>query len=176
MGIGTMNPVKASLIGASLLAPMGSQNDLDIAVAEPACEFKANSPITLASHVSDSITVTMARELGVGSVMGVSLNQAKWQELIDNKLIEWGRDPSTLEVDDFPLPSVATIGLACRIATILRDQNQPPPQRVCPDTEGGIAFERGVGRIFMSIRIRPSGQVEMTTFEDGQLLSRSRIF
>jgi hypothetical protein len=102
-------------------------------------------------------------------------HQVAWQRVIDYTLVEWGRDPSVLEDDGLPAPSRETIHLACRVAKYYRDFGAPAPQRVCPDTSGGIVFELGRGQILETLRITPNGTVELVVFDDGRLRSRTRL-
>lgn len=79
-----------------------------------------------------------------------SLEQATrrrgWQEIIDNTLIEWGRDPSRL-ADDQLLPlAPKAIGRAIDLAIKMRDTGRQPPLRVSTSGEGGIVFERWGGK------------------------------
>ncbi len=102
-------------------------------------------------------------------------NSTAWQKVIDEKLIEWGRDRSLLEDDDLPAPSRSTIGLACEVAAVYRNAGSPPPQRVCADASGGIVFERATGHLFQAIHVRRDGRVELATFDNTRLRSRVRI-
>src|SRR5262245_23741747 len=90
---------------------------------------------------------------------------AAWQRVVDHTLIEWGCDPSALVDDGLPGPSRDTISLACIVAARYRDMGAPAPQRVCPDTAGGIVFEKARGAILETLRIAPNGTVELVVFE-----------
>jgi hypothetical protein len=129
-----------------------------------------------ASTITVAIIGTGAKA-AVGSEAGSSQApyQREWQKQIDKLLFEWQCDPASLQDDDLPGPSLATIARAREMAGLFRDDNQPPPQRVCTDAEGGIVFERGSGCIFQSIRVRQDGKVEIVTFVDARLRSRVPI-
>src|SRR5712692_733759 len=60
----------------------------------------------------------------------------KWQEFIDNQLIEWGRDPSQLDEEGTQTPSKETIQLAMDLAGNLRKRGLPAPTRILPDVHG----------------------------------------
>lgn len=96
--------------------------------------------------------------------------RARWDELVDSYLIEWGRDPSRFDGEEIVPPTEASIGRACEVAGLCRDGAWPPPLRVVPDGEGGVVFERRVGDIFESLEILADGRVELNTFKDCRLL------
>ncbi len=102
-------------------------------------------------------------------------NQVGWKQVIDDQLIEWGKDPSRLEDDGIEPPSGAIIGLACDLVRTMRDKGLPPPLRVVPDGDGGIAFEWKNGPVFQTIEIEEDGSIELITFENSRLVSRQRI-
>jgi len=95
-----------------------------------------------------------------------------WQTIIDNYLVEWGRDPSVLADDDLVPPSGRIIDRACQVAREMRNEGFLPPLRVVPDGEGGISFERRDGSYFVSLNFLEDETVEMLTFEDCKLVSR----
>lgn len=105
----------------------------------------------------------------------VASARAIWDDLIDNKLIEWGRNPSALEDDDFVSPTSEVINEACALALEMRNANCPPPLRICPDGDGGICFERKVGKWFESLELSVDGKVELSTFYDCNLVRRQRL-
>ena len=99
---------------------------------------------------------------------------ASWDRAID-RLIEWRRDPSVLEDDDFVVPSRATLHAAIQIASSLQQSQAPPPLRVVPDGEGGISFERRDGQLFESLNVLEDGNVELLSFRNCRLCSRTRL-
>lgn len=96
-----------------------------------------------------------------------------WQNIIDEKLIEWGRDPKRLEEPELIEPSRAAIDRAIRIALRLRDEDAPPPTRVVPDGDGGIVLERWNDRLTVSIEIDREGRIEIVRCRDRQVIDRS---
>ena len=102
-------------------------------------------------------------------------NRTAWQDLIDGKLIEWGRNPDALEDDGIRPPSATIIKLACQVATILRDEEWPPPLRVIPNGDGGIVFERREGQLFVTIEIDEDGSIEYAAFVNCRLVSQHRL-
>ena len=97
-----------------------------------------------------------------------------WQRIIDEYLVEWGRNPAFLNDDEIVAPSLSVISYACQIAVDLRDAEPPPPSpsRAVPDGEGGIAFERRVGDCFQSLEIREDRTIELVTFRNCKIVSR----
>ena len=102
-------------------------------------------------------------------------NRQGWQDIIDSKLIEWGRDPGQLEDEDVTPPSRAIIDRASDLAMLLRERNWHPPNRVVPSGDGGIIFERWDGPIFEQIEISDDGAVLVASFEDSRLVSTTRL-
>jgi hypothetical protein len=95
-----------------------------------------------------------------------------WQEAIDRRLIEWGRDPTQLEDDGLEAPSISTISLASKVAVSLRDLGCPAPTNVVPDTDRGIVFERREGSTFESFRIMRDGIIDYARLENFHLVER----
>jgi len=102
-------------------------------------------------------------------------SRAAWQELIDRKLIKWGRDPSPFEDDGPEPPSAKAVWQACHVAQVMRDVGAPAAIRVVPDGDGGISFERRVGSVSESIEIDREGAIELITIVDSRLVSRQRL-
>jgi hypothetical protein len=98
-----------------------------------------------------------------------------WRRVIDRQLLDWSRDPSRFEEEGIEIPSTAVIALAVRLAERLEQLGSPAPNRVCPDGDGGIAFERGEGPDLQSFRIYPDCSIELITLNDGRVRSREMI-
>jgi hypothetical protein len=101
--------------------------------------------------------------------------QDRWQEFIDRRLIEWGRDSSSLEDEDIVPPSAEVIRLACQLAKFLRDKGSPAPLRVVPDGDGGIVFERHDGPYYEIIEINADGSIDWASLRNARLLDRQRL-
>ena len=105
----------------------------------------------------------------------------RWQEIIDKKLVEWGRDPEELADDDLVPPSHAAVDSAVQEAKVWRDAREsddefvPLPQWVVPNGDGGIVFEWREGSIARVIEILDDGSVDCAIFEDNKLVSRISI-
>ena len=99
-------------------------------------------------------------------------NRAGWQVMIDERLVEWGRNPNQFDEEDFVAPDAEVLERACRIAMCWRDDGWPAPLRVVPDGEGGIAFERRSGSVFEALTINSDGTTELVVFRDCVLESR----
>lgn len=98
-----------------------------------------------------------------------------WDRILNESLIEWGGDPSRLRDSDIEPPSRELITLVSRYALKLRDAGLPPPTRVVPNGDGGIALEKFVNSSFQSIEFEKDGTVELLTFKDGKLESRHQL-
>lgn len=105
----------------------------------------------------------------------------RWQEIIDKKLVEWGRDPGQVADDDLVPPSPAAVDSAVQKAQVWRDAREsddefvPLPQWVVPNGDGGIVFEWREGSIARVVEILDNGSVDCAIFEDNKLVSRTPI-
>jgi hypothetical protein len=95
-----------------------------------------------------------------------------WQNVIDNKLIEWGSDPSQLDEEGTKTPSLETIQLAIQLAKALSRQGCAAPTRIVPDVRGAIVFEIQGKDIFESVHVQPDGNLEHRLFENHRLVHR----
>lgn len=97
-----------------------------------------------------------------------------WDDVIDRKLIEWGRNPSQLAEDELDPPSADAIRAACDAAYWLRDKKEPPPGRVVPNGDGGAAFELWLGSIVVMLEFFEDGSSERTVYDDCRIVARER--
>ncbi len=102
-------------------------------------------------------------------------NKKGWDGFIDSPLVEWGRDTTALEDEDFVPPNPDVINLACKVAMSFRDEGIVAPTRVVPDGEGGISFERVEDKISESLNIYADKSIELLTFDDCRLRDRRRL-
>lgn len=98
-----------------------------------------------------------------------------WDRIIDQHLVEWGRDPSGFDSDEIVPPSREIIHAACHVAMRLRDENWAAPLRVVPDGDGGIAFEHEDGASFQTLHLQADGSVELLTFRDCKIVGREGL-
>jgi hypothetical protein len=98
--------------------------------------------------------------------------RAAWQELIDQTLSKWQRDPSRLDEEGMTNPSAETIQCAIDLASTLDIRGMPAPTRISADVRGGIAFEFEQGQLFQSIHVRPDGRLEQRRFLKNRLVWR----
>lgn len=102
-------------------------------------------------------------------------NRTIWQDLIDNTLIEWGRDPRQLGDEDVDPPTKEIIRLATTLAQTWRDQNLAPPNNVVSDPNGGIVFERRQGDVTEVFHLWDNGLLEYQQFLGTELTLRNAI-
>ena len=102
-------------------------------------------------------------------------NRRAWQEVIDKKLIEWGRDPSQLDDEMVIAPTRDVIRVAVELALALRDHDCPPPGRVIPDGDGGILFERTDGVHTETLEVLDDSSIEYAAFQGSRLMARRPI-
>ena len=98
-----------------------------------------------------------------------------WEEVIDKKFVEWGRNPSQLDDEDLIPPSHDVILLASDLAMWARDHELAHPDRVVPNGDGGIVFERWHDSVSETIEIYNDGTIEFAVYKDSRLLTRRHI-
>lgn len=96
-------------------------------------------------------------------------NRGKWDELIDYRLIEWERE---LDDEGVEMASRRTISLAIQLSQLFRDRGWAPPDRVVPDPNGGIVFERREGDASEVLHVWEDGTVEYSRFQGTRLIAR----
>ncbi|MHB8900103.1 MAG: hypothetical protein ACYC6Y_15245 [Thermoguttaceae bacterium] len=100
---------------------------------------------------------------------------ADWHALIDNSLIAWSCNPSLCEDEGLTPPSENVIHTALQWAQVFVQQNLPAPDRVVPDPDGGIVFERHVGAMVEVLHIWDDASVEIYRLQDGHMIERFPI-
>lgn len=99
----------------------------------------------------------------------------RWQELIDHKLIEWGRDPGQFDDEGVEPPSGEIIRLAIQLAEGFKAAGFPPPDSLVPDPNGGIVFERRESDLSEVYHVWEDGTVEYQCFHGTQLVERAAM-
>ena len=97
-----------------------------------------------------------------------------WQDVVDQKLIEWGRQPGREDDDGLVFPSALAVRKSCHLVDTLQNEC-PPPLRVVPDGDGGISFEWCQGSVFVSVDVWENGGTQMLCFRDGRLAERTEF-
>lgn len=110
----------------------------------------------------------------VGAESAEQQRQA-WQDVIDHKLIEWGRNPQQLEDDGVVSPCNDVVRLAIWLSRDMQQRGFPPPSSVVPDANGGIVFEHRQGRVAEIFHIWEDGAVEYQLFDGTQLVERQLL-
>lgn len=87
----------------------------------------------------------------------------------------WLRDPSQLDDDGIDPPSGTIIRLSMDWAENYRDKGLPAPDRVAPDPNGGIVFERREGNVSEVVHVWEDGTIEYMRFEGTHLVERSPV-
>lgn len=85
----------------------------------------------------------------------------------------WFDDPDVLADEGMDAPSRETLRLARVLAAQARTQGMPPPTRVMPNGEAGIALEWIAGQLRNLWEINAHQQVEMSRFEGAHRASRT---
>lgn len=92
------------------------------------------------------------------------VEQDEWDHALTT-LTRWLEHPGVLDDDGMDTPSRETILLARVLATQARTQGVPPPTRVMPNGEAGIALEWTIGQLRNLWEVNDQQQVEMSRFE-----------
>lgn len=124
-------------------------------------------------------SVPVTNFISTGAVEPVALcrvwedeaGRERWDETVD-RLIGWWKSVADLEEDDLVPPARPVIESALRIAPRLCDVKTPPPLRIVPDGEGGIAFEWRHGNVFISMQLDEDNTVTLLRFEDSRLVRK----
>jgi hypothetical protein len=130
-----------------------------------------------AACLTDSPSLEYA---GAGVVGGEGLSrtpgaQDAWQQIIDYKLIEWGRHPEAIEEDDLIPPTPEAIPSAIEVCRAMMALSAPPPKRVVPDGDGGVVLERWGADWSVSIEIVKDGTVELVELQQGRVQKRTPL-
>ena len=98
-----------------------------------------------------------------------------WQRLIDEKLLQWLRDPDQIEDDSIDAPTATIVRLSLDLAEKSREVGFPAPDRIVPDPNGGVVFERREGDVSEAFHVWDDGSVEYMRFHGTQLVERRPI-
>jgi hypothetical protein len=102
-------------------------------------------------------------------------NRDAWQRLIDEKLLDWLREPSQLEDEYIEAPNPTIIRLSLDLAEKYRDEGLPAPDTMVPDPNGGIVFERYEGDVSEVLHVWNDGSVEYMQFQGTKLTERQPL-
>jgi hypothetical protein len=102
-------------------------------------------------------------------------HRRQWEEIINTKLIEWGRHPDQLEDDDLIPPSKSVVQTAIQIAQGARDARRIPPDWIIPDGDGGIVFEWREANRAVKLELLDDGSAECLFFDHDRLLFRETL-
>jgi hypothetical protein len=94
----------------------------------------------------------------------------EWQSVIEDQLVEWGKNPSQFEDEDIQPLSNDTISAAIAVAKAFSMADFPPPTRVVPDADAGIVFELQHGPFFETFRLSADGSAQYCFFENARLV------
>ncbi|TWT44732.1 hypothetical protein RAS1_11480 [Phycisphaerae bacterium RAS1] len=101
--------------------------------------------------------------------------RAAWNELIDKKLIEWGRQTEALADEDLIPPTATAILASSTLVQRLRDRQSAPPCRCVPDRDGGVVIEWWSQQTSIALEISSSGAVELVFMENGKVKGRAPV-
>jgi hypothetical protein len=93
-------------------------------------------------------------------------------DAVFQKLIEWGKSPGRIDEDGLEFPSFEAISQAIEVIRISDNGDEPAPNSVVPDGEGGIALNWSSGDELASIQVAHDGTVEYLKFIGARLVGR----
>lgn len=132
-------------------------------------QFLSDKAVSLSPPAVASGAVSAVADIG-----GDPRSRPAWDEVIDRKLIEWGRLPEPTG-DDFDPPSDLVIARAMLLAVKHRDLGLDAPDRVVLDPNGGVVFEFGAGPNSRTLQVWDDGEVESRRFEGGKLVESIQL-
>lgn len=139
----------------------------------------ADTEIAMQNRLKSATDTRVADEDSLASTYESKAEKEKryeaWRNLINEPLIDWGKDPNKLEDDGIVAPTKDIITLALTYAMALRDAGWPAPTSVVPNGAGGIAFEKRSGRYHEIIEIYDDASAELITFHDSNLIGRKSL-
>lgn len=106
---------------------------------------------------------------------GEEARRNAWQRLIDEKLLEWLRDPGHIEDDGIDAPTATIVRLSLDLAERFREEGFPPPDTIVLDPNGGIVFERREGGVSEVLHVWDDGSAEYMRFHGTQLVERQPL-
>ena len=118
-----------------------------------------------------SVDTDAAEDTGLASRKEAEAARKKWNDVIDNQLVEWGKAPHLLAALDegFEPPSAWAINEACRTARDLRDIGCLAPLAVVVNGSGGICFEWRGEELSVTLKIQDEVS-EVLMFRDCRLV------
>jgi len=122
----------------------------------------------IGTSASDDLTISRETPDNESSTRG-------WNNVINYTLIEWGKSPDSLEDEGIEAPDTTTVRRACEIAIALRDSGFSCPDRVLPNGNGGIVFEKEMGARLFTYEIESDGPIEYREFLQGRLVRQSSV-
>ncbi len=133
----------------------------------------ANVPDTIMEVQSDGVAIGAATDDALlMSTAKLEDHRECWIRIIDDKLIEWGRDPLKVEDIDLIPPSHEAITRAISIVKSAIQRNWPAPLSVVPDGDGGIVLERWSGPHSEAIEIGSDGSAEYVRCSHQRVVER----
>lgn len=104
------------------------------------------------------------------------IDHERWRDVINEPLIDWGKDPGQLDDGIIRPPSREIVTLASEYGMmVLRENRVPAPDNVVPDGDGGIAFNWYSDNDLTTIEFGEDGTIELIVFEKSKIIHRQRI-
>lgn len=127
----------------------------------------------LSAPIEDTVRTTASGDalISQGSIKGPDYRRA-WQDVVNRTLLMWLDGPPELEDHGIDPPDGTILRLALDYAEVLRDKGQPPPDRILPDPNGGLVFERRENGVTEILHVWEDGTVECQQFQGTRLVER----
>lgn len=138
---------------------------------------KPPASVALSEEAIQPMTFSLMPEVSSISISGELLEkeQRSWNKIIDDYLLEWGRDPSSIEDEGILAPSGKVITAACSLSRDLADNGFPSPTRVTPDGEGGVIFEWIGGDHCFRLELAVDGSLDSVEIDSQDRVVRQKL-
>jgi len=99
----------------------------------------------------------------------------QWEDVYD-LLMTWADEPPSIEHEGLISPTRGAISRAIDTARVFAERNGLPPDRVVPNGEGGIAFERDSDEASIIIEFDAAGtSFQIMVIQSGKLLENEVV-
>ena len=132
-----------------------------------------NSIATM-DHRPSRLRIESKATMGTSSIQSLDPSESQSWIRVIHALDSWLFNPPDVE-EGGSVPSPTAIQLGIDLALKMQHMHVPPPLRVVPNGEGGVAFERRADGRFHVVEIFEDGTAETTLFEDCKLVNRAQI-
>lgn len=129
--------------------------------------------VSIVGSVQGAATRASSYEVSAIGIFEAERVSSQWNDIIDNKLIEWGRHPEEIADVNLVPPTPNCLASAFSFAKRAKSMQVPAPSRTLPDGDGGLVFEWCDGDAALAIEVGPDGKGEFMAYAGSRLIFRS---